>query len=114
MITIDFLKNNKILTSSQKKFITAFNKKLLKLDIFIENVSNNREYTRKNFEQISKYVYDIQAYLNAEIECQGCDEGAEQYQGYCLYLNHRRIMFETTFDLDDLRQYFSDEEENKN
>jgi hypothetical protein len=110
MITIDFLNNNKILTLCQKKFIIAFNKKLLELDIFIENVSENREYTTENFEQISKYVCDIQAYLNTEIERQGCDEGAEQYQGYSLYLKHRRILFETTFDLDDLKQYFSDEE----
>ena len=115
MITIDFLNNNKILTLCQKEFIWNFNKKLLELDIFIENVWKSRDYTRKNFEQISKYVIDIQAYLNTEIEHQGCDEGAEQYQGYCLYLRKRRIMFETTFDLEDLNQYFSDEEEeNKN
>jgi pantothenate kinase-related protein Tda10 len=110
MITIDFLSNNKILTSNQKKFIIAFNKKLIKLDTIIENVSNSIEYTRENFEKISKYVIDIQTYLNAEIERQECDEGAEQYQGYSLYLKHRRILFETTFDLEDLRQYFSDEE----
>lgn len=114
MITIDFLNNNKILTPNQKEFIRNFNKKLLELDIFIENLSKSREYTRENFEQISKYVYDIQAYLNTEIECQGCDEGAEQYQGYCLYLRKRRIMFETTFDLENLKQYFEEEEENKN
>ncbi len=113
MITIDFLNNNKILTLCQREFIRNFNKKLLEFDSFIENLSKNRDYTRENFEQISKYVYDIQTYLNAEIEREKC-EGAEQYQGYSLYLKHRRIIFETTFDLENLNQYFFEEEENKN